>query len=374
MKPNVLQTDGGGYLAFSDIAEHRSGRTAEGVGLVAAPGALAASLAVVAVAASFAVACKRSAATDRSPARDAVIIETVEQHVVPEAPALGNTSSSSVAQARFEPGPTAMRPLLSSAELGDVFSPSFAPGGRGLVFHAGRDRAALMRATLDDDDRPIVATLLRDGAANYHASVSPDGAWLAYDSDRDGIRAVYVAHIDASEPRKISGDGYAAVPRWSPDGRRLAFIKGEATRPRVWNVWVADLDTGMVSRVSHHNVGQAWGASWFPDGKRVAYSVEDTLVLARVDDGSARVLPVPRRGRLIRTPAVSPDGKRIVFQVYRDGVWLLDVSSGHMRRVLTDAAAEEFAWSPDGRRVVFHTKRNGAWSVWELQLDPASAS
>jgi Tol biopolymer transport system component len=228
-----------------------------------------------------------------------------------------------------------------------------------------------MQATFDASGNPVVATLLRDGAANYHASVSPDGQWLSYDSDRDGTRAVYVAHSDASEPRKISGDGYAAVPRWSPDGLRLAFIKSESGRPRVWNVWVADLDTGAVARVSRHNVGQAWGASWFPDGHRIAYSVEDKLVLANLNDGSLRVVPSPRRAHLVRTPAVSPDGKYVVFQVYRDGAWLLDVATGAMRRVLTDAAAEEFAWSPDGRRVVFHTRRKGAWSVWQLQLDPA---
>ena len=38
-------------------------------------------------------------------------------------------------------------------------------------------------------------TVLRDGATNYHATVSPDGASLAYDSDRDGSRAVYVAQV-----------------------------------------------------------------------------------------------------------------------------------------------------------------------------------
>jgi Tol biopolymer transport system component len=139
----------------------------------------------------------------------------------------------------------------------------------------------------------------------------------------------------------------------------------------VWNVWVADLATGSTSRVSRHNVGQAWGGSWFPDGQRIAYSVEDNLVLANLNGGSIRVIQSPRRGHLIRTPAVSPDGNYVVFQVYRDGAWLLEVASGTMRRVLSDAAAEEFAWSPDGRRVVFHTRRKGAWSVWQLQLDPA---
>ena len=262
------------------------------------------------------------------------------------------------------------RPLLSSVVLGaDIFSPSFAPQGE-LLFHSGRNHSALMRATFDQAGTPTVATLLQDGATNYHATLSPDGVWLSYDSDRDGTRGVYVARADASESRKISGDGYAAVPRWSPDGRRLAFLKAEDQRPRVWNLWLADLATGFTCRVSAHDVGQTWGASWFPDGQRLAYSVEDKLVLAYVNNPNFRVIPSPRRGHLIRTPAVSPDGNYVVFQVHRDGGWLLDVARGTMRRVLADVAAEEFAWSPDSERVVFHTRRNGAWSVWQLELKP----
>ena len=302
---------------------------------------------------------------------DFVTVQTAEVRVPISSPIALDLPRPNLTQARQPRAPISLRQLLTSAALGaDVFSPSFAPHGQTLLFHSGRKRSALMRATFDGTGKPAVATVLRDGATNYHATVSPDGTWLAYDSDRDGSRAVYVAHADAREPRKISGDGYAAVPRWSPEGRRLAFLRAEGTRPRVWNVWVADVATRSLSRVSRHHVGQTWGASWFPDGHQIAYSVEDRLILANLNDGSTRVVQSPRRGQLIRTPAVSPDGHYVVFQVHRDGVWLFDVKGGAMRRLLSDAAAEEFAWSPDGRAIAFHTQRNGTWSVWQLQLDP----
>jgi Tol biopolymer transport system component len=276
------------------------------------------------------------------------------------------------------PGPTAPQvsaePLLSSSLVGaDIFSPSFSHQGREVLFHAGRTNAALMRASFDERGDAALGTVLQDGAANHHATLSPDGQWLAYDSDRDGTRSVYVARADASDARKVSGDGYAAVPRWSHDGRRLAFLRAEPGRPKVWNVWVMDLDARTLIRVSRHRVGQAWGGSWFPDGERIAYSVEDTLVVANLKSGRMRTVRSPRRGHLIRTPAVSPDGKWVVFQVQRDGVWLLDSSTMRMRRVLADATAEEFAWSPDSTRVVYHTRRQRAWSLWQLELHPSAA-
>jgi WD40 repeat protein len=251
---------------------------------------------------------------------------------------------------------------------GDLFSPSFAPDGE-LVFHTGRQHSALMRASFGPAGAPRLATILRDDAANYHPAVSPDGEWLAFDSDRDGTRSVYLAHLDASGANKISGNGYAAVPRWSPDGRYIAFIKADPGRPHVWNVWVEEVSTGTLTQVSHHRVGQAWGASWFPDSRRLAYSVEDALRIVDLRTGRSRVVRTPRPGHLVRTPAVSPDGSRIVFQVYKDGVWLLDLRAGKSTRVLDDRSAEEFAWSPDGRRIVYHTKERRAWRVAQLRVD-----
>jgi hypothetical protein len=267
--------------------------------------------------------------------------------------------------------PVMAGPLLSARAVGtDLFSPSFSGDGGQLLFHAGRTGSPLLRASFSDG-RPAITTLLHDGAANYHVTQSPDGRWLAFDSDRDGTRGVYVAasdFTDALAARRISGPGYAAIPRWSPDGRRLAFVKAEPRRPRVWNVWVADLEQDTQTRVSDHRVGQAWGASWFASGDRLAYSVEDRLVIVDLDRGTRHVVPSPRRGHLVRTPAVSPDGRWIVFQVHRDGVWLFDTSSGRPQRVLGDRTAEEFTWAPDGSRVIYHTRRPDGWSLWQFTL------
>jgi len=213
-----------------------------------------------------------------------------------------------------------------------------------------------------------VSTILADSARNFHPRPSPDGSMIAFDSDREGIRAVFVAKTDGTGIHRVSGTGFASVPSWSPDGTQLAFVRAEPGAPKVWNLWVAKVDGSGLRRITNHRVGQAWGGSWFPDGRRIAYSVESQLVIVDLSTGVSRVLRSPRAGRLARTPAVSPDGERIVFQVQHDGTWITDLRTGEMTRVLDDPTAEEFAWSPDGRRVAYHSHRAGSWSVWVLTL------
>ena len=249
-----------------------------------------------------------------------------------------------------------------------AYSPAFGPNGEALYFHEQRGGASVLKVghTAGLGDLTTVSSIVDDRALNFHPRPSPDGSRIAFDSDRDGTRGVFVAASDGTGVRRISGPGYAAVPSWSPDGRRVAFVRAENNAPKVWNLWTAAPDGSGLRRLTNHRVGQAWGASWFPDGRRVAYSVETKLVVLDLDTGRTRTFTSPEPGRLLRTPAVSPDGGRIIFQVYRQGAWLLDLSTGRMRRVLDDPTAEEYTWAPDGRRVAFHSRRSGQWSVWVM--------
>ena len=258
---------------------------------------------------------------------------------------------------------TAMEVLPTAA-----FSPTFARATSAMFYHSGSgSRSAIMRADTGSDGGILrVTTLVDDRESNFHPRPSPDGRSIAFDSDRDGERGVYVADANGRGARRVSGKGFAAVPSWSPDGRRLAFVRSEPGRPRVWNIWTVDVASGAVARITSHPYGQPWGAAWFPGGDRIAYSHEDRLIVRSFDRSSVRTFnsPIPRR--LVRTPAVSPDGQHIIFQVRGDGVWMLDLAGERMRRILEDASAEEFTWSADGRRVAYHSRRSGAWGVWMM--------
>jgi WD40-like Beta Propeller Repeat len=258
-----------------------------------------------------------------------------------------------------------------SATNTNGFSPAFASNGTAIFFHTGRERdarSAIEVATAGSQtggDLGIM-TIVDDGAHNYHAQPSPDGRFVAFDSDRDGERGIYVANRDGSQVRRVSGAGYAAVPTWSRNNEWLAYIRAEADKPSVWNLWVQPAAGGSARRVTNYRYGQTWAASWFPDDRHIAYSHEDTLMVIDLQTGEATRYRTPVKGQLVRTPAVSPDGTKIIFQVFRHGAWLLHLADGSMQHVLTDPTAEEFAWSPDGRRVAFHSRRDGQWGIYVL--------
>ena len=253
-----------------------------------------------------------------------------------------------------------------------VFSPAFASNGSAMFFHTGRtadahSALATMTSPQTTGGDLAVMTILDDGARNFHVQPAPDGRSIAFDSDRDGERGVYVADRDGTNVRRVSAAGYAAVPTWAPDSRRLTYVRAEPDNPKVWNLWLQKLDgSSAATRLTHYRYGQPWSASWFPDNRRICYTHEDQIVILDVETGQSRQFASPITGRLVRTPAVSPDGSKVIFQLFRQGAWILDLADGSMRCVLTDPTAEEFAWAPDGRRVAFHSRRDGQWGIFIL--------
>ena len=257
------------------------------------------------------------------------------------------------------------------ATQANAFSPAFASDGTAIFFHTSRERGArssieVAHAGSEAGRDAGIMTIVDDGSNNSHAQPSPDGRFVAFDSNRDGERGIYVAHRDGSQVRRVSAPGYAAVPTWSRNSEWLAYIRAEADKPSVWNLWVQPAAGGNARRVTNHRYGQTWAASWFPDNRRIAYSHEETLMVMDLQTGKATRYRTPVKGQLVRTPAVSPDGTQVIFQVFRHGAWVLDLRDGSMTRVLTDPTAEEFAWSPDGRRVAFHSRRDGRWGIYVL--------
>lgn len=291
--------------------------------------------------------------------------QSAAREAAPEPP---SPDSAPAAPSSPDPVRDAVRPARGFTDVEAAWSSSLASVGSAMFYRddsrGGRGPGLVQAGAEGENVLLRITRVVDDNSRNFHARPSPDGTRIAFDSDRDGERGVYVANADGSSVRRVTGEGFAAVPSWSPDGKALAVVRAEPDRPRVWNLWLVDLASGDMRRLTAHPSGQPWGGSWFPDARRLAYSHEDRLMVLDVITGRKREYRSPRKGRPIRTPAVSPDGRLIMFQIQGDGAWLLDLTDGSTRRVLADPTAEEYTWSPDGRRVAYYSRQSGHWGVW----------
>src|SRR5215510_6976382 len=105
--------------------------------------------------------------------------------------------------------------------------------------------------------------------------VSPDGRWVAYtigDTDKAANKRtaqVYIISVEGGSPRQLtSGPLSATSPRWSPDGKTIAFIRAADGSPQVWT---ADVQSGELRKITSLAAG-AGGPVWSPDGKWIAFT------------------------------------------------------------------------------------------------------
>jgi Tol biopolymer transport system component/predicted Ser/Thr protein kinase len=147
-------------------------------------------------------------------------------------------------------------------------------------------------------------------ANDVHVRFSPDGKRFAFVSDRGGSYAVWIADRDGSNLRQITRlDGSdTSSPQWSPDGRHIAF---HAHVPDQSQLYVVDPDAGVPRKITDNPFG-FHGPVWMPDGEHLlAWQImrrnRGNVFRVRIADGFAEEL---FEGVY---PLLTPDGKRILY-------------------------------------------------------------
>ena len=190
------------------------------------------------------------------------------------------------------------------------------------------------------------------------ARISPDGSLVAYVVRRSVLEenryasTIYLVAAGATQQhdsRKLTaGVGRDTAPRWSPDGRRLAFI---SDRTGVNQLYILDLQGGEARQVTVLERG-ASNPVWSPEGSRIA-------VLSSTGNG----VDDEQRSR--------PEGyirhiKRLQYRFDETGyiddrfnhIWIVDVETGDVSRLTWgDHPVQSLAWSPDSQRIAFAANR-----------------
>src|SRR3712207_2563920 len=111
--------------------------------------------------------------------------------------------------------------------------------------------------------------------------VSPEGGWVAYtvstaDSAKDRTNSdLWMTSWDGRRTLRLtSSKANEGTPRWSPDGRYLAFLSSREDEREVAQVWLLDRSGGEAERVTDLPGGVS-DYAWSPDSKRLALIVSD---------------------------------------------------------------------------------------------------
>jgi dipeptidyl aminopeptidase/acylaminoacyl peptidase len=187
------------------------------------------------------------------------------------------------------------------------------------------------------------------------ARVSPDGRQVAYvvqRTDMEGNQyrsAIHLVDASTGEGKQFTtGTHRDGSPRWSPDGATLAFVSDRSGKSQIYLI---DVDGGEPRQLTSLSRGAA-GPVWSEDGAKIAFlSTEGNGI-----DDEERDKP----GGMIRH--ITRQRYRFDVTGYIDDrfphVWYVDVASGQTQQVTWGAQPDASpTWSPDGRRIAFVTNR-----------------
>ena len=315
---------------------------------------------------------------------------------------------------------------LTLAEMGGFYSHSSLL--RELVYNQGFAFTHYLAATYGEDIlRRLTSELgkwntwnvekaLKDATGHDAADVYAD--WM------ETLRSEYEERIrpvreHAVEGRLIEAEGFSNFyPRFSPDGRRLAYVSNKGEHYNLSSLYILDLQTGEAEAYRLEGLdlpyGTAaagghgdWGGAhavcslgytqkakagvggsvtWHPDGDHLVYARTKTNAegylfsdLYRFDPDTKKAERLTRNLRAA-APAYSPDGSQIAFLGQSDGsanLYLLDVSSGETRQLThydDGTQAAEPVWRPDGAWIYLTLSRGAGRDIYRVAVDGRSAT
>ncbi len=235
---------------------------------------------------------------------------------------------------------------------------SFSHDGRFLAY-VNQITTGHLNAVRFDPEREVVMSepreIVRSTKGVARPALSPDGAWLAFNSTEQE-EELFVTTADGAGLRQLTNGGYRhRGPRWSPDGKRIAFF---STRSGDWEIWTTDPDGAEFHQTTYLGGNNVAWPVWSADGKRMAYTLFglNTFLIETGKPWNAqtpeKLPPFPAEGEIFNGWNWSPDGRMLAGFLNRDdGVAVYSLESRAFRR-LTEHGADP-VWLSDSRRLLF---------------------
>jgi serine/threonine protein kinase/WD40 repeat protein/tetratricopeptide (TPR) repeat protein len=180
-------------------------------------------------------------------------------------------------------------------------------------------------------------------ATTYYSDFDPNFTRTAI-TNRNGtvsIRRVGRNAVETNEIIRLPGLGYEAVPRWSPDGRFVAFRHYQKSHLQVWQV------DGPAPRLAIDVQKNNGFAAFSPDSRRLVSVSEGQLRVYQLPDGKT-TQSIPIQIRSDQDLAYHPRLDRVALAA-TGGIQILDLNTEQtVRRIVLPGPAVHVAWHPDG--------------------------
>lgn len=215
--------------------------------------------------------------------------------------------------------------------------------------------------------------LTNNGARDWRPRWSPDGRRIAFESNLGGNNDIYVMNSDGYSGTNLTNNSASdGSHAWSPDGTKIAFA---SDRRGTSEIYVMNANGTGVMQLTSNSVAD-WGPAWSPDVRRIAFvslrnGNYDIYVMNANGTGVTRLTS---NAAVDSWPHWSPDGRRIAFESTRDGgnfdIYVMNADGGGVVRLTSHAGASRGpAWSPDGTRIAFSWNRDGNSEVYVMNAD-----
>lgn len=277
-------------------------------------------------------------------------------------PVAEETLAAAAATPTPEPTPTATRPAVipapqvvpRSALVGTIAYPVF--NGNDFDIYLGRVDGS--------------------GTSFYRAQASqpafsPDGSRIAFHSWSGDSRGIVTMDVTGGNLTIVSNFVEDQLPTWTADGQDVILLSRRSGGRQSQLIKVDSttrFDEGTIVGEGEYPTIGATGQLVFKGWGNTAYGLrlaseemDDIQTITNVDQDTA--------------PALSPDGKQVVFMSRREENWdiyVVNVDGSGLQRLTTDAADDGLpTWSPDGHAIAWVSNRGGPWAVWAMTPDGA---
>jgi Tol biopolymer transport system component len=321
---------------------------------------------------------------------------------------------------------------LTADSAADDWQAEFSPDGKLLVFRSERNAGGIY---IMNPDGKNVKRLTNAG---FNPNWSPDGSEIVYSTAQviadPTIRPVrgtlFAIRVATGERRTVFAMGDAVQPRWSPNGRRIAFwgFASQGGQRDIWTINSAGSDPIKVT----DDAATDWNPVWSPDGKYLYYGSDRDgkmeIWRSPVDQNTGQVQGPPTQitkggygtrghiafdfaevgfrmlyiddivnqmvdkvgfdpasGRVtgqqthVLDPSllpsqldVSPSGDALAFYsgIQQENLYTAKVDGTNVRQLTNDQFRDRGpAWSPDGKRIAFYSDRSGTYEIWTINVD-----